>query len=178
MKDDDVSTLGVGSQDLELVAEMVVDTENSATEFLPKKHVVDITAPAPDLKDSLKSMGETMVKLNLGSTASGVTALKPPSCPRVWLPLRPPLAEAAPAEEIVIVGERIMEDLWWGNKEPNLCPECSFADGTCAEGRQELGGATGGGGDEVLRHRDHPGSLLWKSGEGLRCDQGPHVAAS
>ena len=32
-------------EDWELVAGMVVDTENSATEFLQGKHVIDLTAP-------------------------------------------------------------------------------------------------------------------------------------
>ena len=40
MKDEDVSTVGLDSQDCELVAEMVVDIENLATEFLQSQHVV------------------------------------------------------------------------------------------------------------------------------------------
>lgn len=40
MKDEDVSTGGLDSQDCELVAEMVVDIENLATEFLQSQHVV------------------------------------------------------------------------------------------------------------------------------------------
>lgn len=43
MKEEDVSTVGLDSQDGELVAEMVVDTESSATEFLQSQHVVDFT---------------------------------------------------------------------------------------------------------------------------------------
>lgn len=73
MKDEDVSTLDMASQDWEMVAEMVVETENAATSFMQGSHVPDIKAPAFDLQDSLK----TMERLSLGSTGGGVEV---PSC--------------------------------------------------------------------------------------------------
>ena len=80
MKEEDVSTVGLDSQDWEMVAEMVEDTENAATNFMQSAHVVDLTGPAPNLQDSIKTMMDTMEKLKLGP-------LKPPPSPRVWLPL-------------------------------------------------------------------------------------------
>ena len=48
LNDEDVSTLGLDSQDWEMVAEMVEDTENAATNFMQSAHVVDLTGPAPN----------------------------------------------------------------------------------------------------------------------------------
>ena len=114
MKDEEVSTLGLDSQDWEFVAEMVADTENAATHFMQAAHHLDIKEPAQSLEDSLKQMEDTMEKLKLRTTATGVethslpegvdsvmasgtmgAASRPPPCPRVrlpsvllWMPLR------------------------------------------------------------------------------------------
>ena len=71
MKDDDVSTVGMDSQDWELVTEMVAETENAATDFMQGKHV-SLEAPKQDLQSSLKAMEETMANLKLGTAARGV----------------------------------------------------------------------------------------------------------
>ena len=78
MKEDDVSTVGFDSNDWELVAEMVVDTENSATEFLQSRHMVDLEVPAGNLEESFKSMEDYMARLNLGTAAGGVEAASKP----------------------------------------------------------------------------------------------------
>jgi len=78
MKEEDVSTVTLDSQDWEMVAEMVEDTENAATNFMQSAHVVDLEGPAPNLQDSIKTMMDTMEKLKLGSTASGVEAPSKP----------------------------------------------------------------------------------------------------
>ena len=71
MKEDDLSTVGMDSQDWELVSEMVADTENAATDFMQGTHVAS-EAPKQDLKSSLQAMEETMANLKLGSAARGV----------------------------------------------------------------------------------------------------------
>ena len=73
MKEDDVSTVGMDSQDWELVTEMVAETENAATDFMQGKHV-SLEAPKQDLQSSLKAMEETMANLKLGKAARGVDA--------------------------------------------------------------------------------------------------------
>ena len=74
MKDDNVSTGTLDSQDWEMVTEMVEDTDNAATHFLQGKHVIDLEGPAPNLQDYIEKMMSTMEKMKLGSTASGVEA--------------------------------------------------------------------------------------------------------
>ena len=71
MKEDDVSNLGLDSQDWEMVSEMVADTENAVTDFMQGSHVV-LEEPQVDLQTSLQAMEETMANLNLGAAASGV----------------------------------------------------------------------------------------------------------
>ena len=71
MKEDDVSTVGLDSQDWEMVSEMVADTENAATDFMQGKHVA-LEEPKLDLKSSLQAMEETMANLKLGTAARGV----------------------------------------------------------------------------------------------------------
>ena len=71
MKEDDVSTVGMDSQDWELVTEMVAETENAATDFMQGKHV-SLEAPKQDLQSSLKAIEETMANLKLGTAARGV----------------------------------------------------------------------------------------------------------
>ena len=71
MKEDNVSTIGLDSQDWEMVSEMVADTENAATDFMQGKHV-SLEEPKLDLQSSLKAMEETMANLKLGPAASGV----------------------------------------------------------------------------------------------------------
>ena len=78
MKDENVSTGTLDSQDWEMVTEMVEDTENAATHFMQGKHVIDLEGPAPNLQDSIDTMMATMEKMKLGSTAGGVEA---PSLP-------------------------------------------------------------------------------------------------
>ena len=68
MKDDNVSTGALDSQDWEMVTEMVEDTDNAATHFLQGKHVIDLEGPAPNLQDSIEKMMSTMEKMKLGST--------------------------------------------------------------------------------------------------------------
>ena len=70
MKDDDVSTLGLDSQDWEMASDMVADTENAVTDFLQGPHVL-LEEPKVDLQTSLKVMEETMANLKLGAAASG-----------------------------------------------------------------------------------------------------------
>ena len=72
LKDDNVSTGTLDSQDWEMVTEMVEDTDNAATHFLQGKHVIDLEGPAPNLQDSIDTMMATMEKMKLGSTADGV----------------------------------------------------------------------------------------------------------
>ena len=45
MKEDNVSTGTLDSQDWEMVTEMVEDTDNAATHFLQGKHVIDLEQP-------------------------------------------------------------------------------------------------------------------------------------
>ena len=71
MKEDDVSTVGLDSQDWEMVSEMVADTENAATDFMQGKHV-SLEEPKLDLQSSLQAMEETMANLKLGTAACGV----------------------------------------------------------------------------------------------------------
>lgn len=77
MKEDDVSTVGFDSNDWELVAEMVVDAENFATEFLQSRHMVDLEVLAGNLEESFKSMEDYLARLNLGTAAGGVAPSKP-----------------------------------------------------------------------------------------------------
>ena len=63
MKEGDVSTLGLDSQDWEMVSEMVADTENAVTDFMQGFHVV-LEEPKVDLQTSLQGMEETMANLN------------------------------------------------------------------------------------------------------------------
>eukprot|EP00434_Breviolum_minutum_P001097 symbB.v1.2.000961.t1/scaffold39.1/size394969/5 len=74
MKEDNVSTGTLDSQDWEMVTEMVEDTDNAATHFLQGKHVIDLEGPAPNLQESIDKMMATMEKMKLGSTANGVEA--------------------------------------------------------------------------------------------------------
>ena len=74
LKEDNVSTGTLDSQDWEMVTEMVEDTDNAATHFLQGKHVIDLEGPAPNLQDSIDKMMATMEKMKLGSTADGVEA--------------------------------------------------------------------------------------------------------
>ena len=78
MKEDDVSTLGLDSQDWEMVSDMVADTENAVTDFMQGTHVV-LEEPKVDLQSSFKAMEETMANLKLGPAARGVG---PPSKPK------------------------------------------------------------------------------------------------
>ena len=73
MKEEEVSTLGLESQDWELVSEMVAETENSVTDFFQGDHV-KLDEPKPDLSKFWKAKEETMTKLTLGTAASGVEA--------------------------------------------------------------------------------------------------------
>ena len=68
LKEENVSTGTLDSQDWEMVTEMVEDTDNAATHFLQGKHVVDLEGPAPNLQDSIDKMIETVEKMKLGST--------------------------------------------------------------------------------------------------------------
>ena len=86
LKEDNVSTGTLDSQDWEMVTEMVEDTDNAAAHFLQGKHVIDLEGPAPNLQDSIDKMIETVEKMKLGSTADGVEAPSPGR--RAWLPLR------------------------------------------------------------------------------------------
>ena len=60
LKEENVSTGTLDSQDWEMVTEMVEDTDNAATHFLQGKHVVDLEGPAPNLQDSIDKMIETV----------------------------------------------------------------------------------------------------------------------
>ena len=100
MKDDNVSTGTLDSQDWEMVTEMVEDTDNAATHFMQGKHVIDLEGPAPNLQDSIEKMMSTMEKMKLGSTASGVEA---PSRPEgVASAAAVPSAAAAPMDDSVV----------------------------------------------------------------------------
>ena len=100
MKDDNVSTGTLDSQDWEMVTEMVEDTDNAATHFMQGKHVIDLEGPAPNLQDSIEKMMSTMDKMKLGSTASGVEA---PSRPEgVASAAAVPSAAAAPMDDSVV----------------------------------------------------------------------------
>ena len=92
MKEDDVSTLGLDSQDWEMVSEMVADTENAATDFMQGTHVV-LEEPKVDLQSSSRQWRR------LWPTLSWVrlpVASMPPPSPRVWRPLRLPVASMPP----------------------------------------------------------------------------------
>ena len=67
MKEDDVSTVGFDSNDWELVAEMVVDTENSATEFLQSRHMVDLEVPAGNLEGIIQVHGRLYGAFEFGN---------------------------------------------------------------------------------------------------------------
>ena len=100
LKDDNVSTGTLDSQDWEMVTEMVEDTDNAATHFLQGKHVIDLEGPAPNLQDSIDTMMATMEKMRLGSTADGVEA---PSRPEgVASVAAVPSADAAPMDDMVV----------------------------------------------------------------------------
>ena len=100
LKEDNVSTGTLDSQDWEMVTEMVEDTENAATHFLQGKHVVDLEGPAPNLQDSIDKMIETVEKMKLGSTADGVEA---PSRPEgVASAAAVPSGDAAPMDDSVV----------------------------------------------------------------------------
>ena len=100
LKDDNVSTGTLDSQDWEMVTEMVEDTDNAATHFLQGKHVIDLEGPAPNLQDSIDTMMATMEKMKLGSTADGVEA---PSRPEgVASAAAVPSADAAPMDDSVL----------------------------------------------------------------------------
>ena len=100
LKEDNVSTGTLDSQDWEMVTEMVEDTDNAATHFLQGKHVVDLEGPAPNLQDSIDKMIETVEKMKLGSTADGVEA---PSRPEgVASAAAVPSGDAAPMDDSVV----------------------------------------------------------------------------
>ena len=63
LKEDNVSTGTLDSQDWEMVTEMVEDTDNAATHFLQGKHVIDLEGPAPNLQESIDKMMATMEKM-------------------------------------------------------------------------------------------------------------------
>ena len=105
LKDDNVSTGTLDSQDWEMVTEMVEDTDNAATHFLQGKHVIDLDVidlegPAPNLQDSIDKMMSTMEKMKLGSTASGVEA--PSRLEGVASAAAVPSADAAPMDDSVL----------------------------------------------------------------------------
>ena len=100
LKEDNVSTGTLDSQDWEMVTEMVEDTDNAATHFLQSKHVIDLEGPAPNLQDSIDKMMATMEKMKLGSTADGVEA---PSRPEgVASAAAVPSLDAAPMDDMVV----------------------------------------------------------------------------
>ena len=100
LKEDNVSTGNLDSQDWEMVTEMVEDTDNAATHFLQGKHVIDLDGPAPNLQDSIDTMMATMEKMRLGSTADGVEA---PSRPEgVASAAAVPSVDAAPMDDMVV----------------------------------------------------------------------------
>ena len=100
LKEDNVSTGTLDSQDWEMVTEMVEDTDNAATHFLQGKHVIDLDGPAPNLQDSIDTMMATMEKMRLGSTADGVEA---PSRPEgVASAAAVPSVDAAPMDDMVV----------------------------------------------------------------------------
>ena len=100
LKEENVSTGTLDSQDWEMVTEMVEDTDNAATHFLQGKHVVDLEGPAPNLQDSIDKMIETVEKMKLGSTADGVEA---PSRPEgVASAAAVPSGDAAPMDDSVV----------------------------------------------------------------------------
>ena len=100
LKEDNVSTGTLDSQDWEMVTEMVEDTDNAATHFLQGKHVIDLEGPAPNLQDSIDTMMATMEKMRLGSTADGVEA---PSRPEgVASAAAVPSVDAAPMDDMVV----------------------------------------------------------------------------
>ena len=76
MKDEDVSTLGLDSQDWEMVAEMVEDTENAATNFMQSAHMVVLTGPAPNTR-SRQWWTPWRSWSCMGTTGSGVAPSKP-----------------------------------------------------------------------------------------------------
>ena len=74
MKEDDVSTVGMDSQDWELVTEMVAETENAATDFMQGTHV-SLEAPKQDLQSSLQAMEETAARgVDVPSISEGVAS--------------------------------------------------------------------------------------------------------
>ena len=100
LKEENVSTGTLDSQDWEMVTEMVEDTDNAATHFLQGKHVVDLEGPAPNLQDSIDKMIETVEKMKLGSTADGVEA---PSWPEgVASAAAVPSGDVAPMDDSVV----------------------------------------------------------------------------
>ena len=100
LKEENVSTGTLDSQDWEMVTEMVEDTDNAATHFLQGKHVVDLEGPAPNLQDSIDKMIETVEKMKLGSTADGVEA---PSRPEgVASAAAVPSGDVAPMDDSVV----------------------------------------------------------------------------
>ena len=100
LKEDNVSTGTLDSQDWEMVTEMVEDTDNAATHFLQGKHVVDLEGPAPNLQDSIDKMIEKVEKMKLGSTADGVEA---PSRPEgVASAAAVACGDAAPMDDSVV----------------------------------------------------------------------------
>eukprot|EP00434_Breviolum_minutum_P041685 symbB.v1.2.037085.t1/scaffold5381.1/size27835/3 len=77
LKDDNVSTSTLDSQDWEMVTEMVEDTDNAATHFLQGKHVIDLEGPAPNLQDSIDTMMATMEKMRGTSSTTFILAEVP-----------------------------------------------------------------------------------------------------
>ena len=77
MKDENVSTGTLDSQDWEMVTEMVEDTENAATHFMQGKHVIDLEGPAPNLQDSIDTMMATMEKMKLPEGVASAAAVPP-----------------------------------------------------------------------------------------------------
>ena len=100
LKEDNVSTGTLDSQDWEMVTEMVEDTDNAATHFLQGKHVIDLEGPAPNLQESIDKMMATMEKMKLGSTADGVEA--PSRSEGVASAAAVPSGDAAPMDDMVV----------------------------------------------------------------------------
>ena len=197
MKEDDVSTVGMDSQDWELVTEMVAETENAATDFMQGKHV-SLEAPKQDLQSSLKAMEETMANLKLGTAARGVDvpsasegAASATAAIGAEAPSRPegvaPVLAAETEDVQMDVDKEVDPHEWVAHvrpfwESPDLHSEgCPFQDGAHFEGDQAIGGEVGQGGGhwplfEVLRSTNHSSSGLCSGGQGLHCHQGTKAA--
>ena len=85
LKEENVSTGTLDSQDWEMVTEMVEDTDNAATHFLQGKHVVDLEGPAPNLQDSIDKMIETVEKMKpIKEMSIPFSTMLPGRCRRQW----------------------------------------------------------------------------------------------